>query len=70
MKQAAKAGATIINDVSALDFDPKSEQVVMDLKKPIILNHSQGTPETMQKNPTYQNVLIEFMTILKIKLIN
>ena len=59
MKQAAKAGATIINDVSALDFDPQSEQVVIDLKQPIILNHSQGTPETMQKNPTYQNVLIE-----------
>ena len=49
MKQAAKAGASIINDVSALDFDPQSEQVVLDLKKLIILNHSQGTPETMQK---------------------
>lgn len=59
MKQAVKAGAMIINDVSALDFDPHAEQIVINSKKPIILNHSQGTPETMQKNPTYQNVLIE-----------
>jgi Dihydropteroate synthase and related enzymes len=59
MKKAVEAGAKIINDVSALDFDPYSEEVVIKLKKPIILNHSQGTPEIMQKNPTYRNVLID-----------
>jgi dihydropteroate synthase len=59
MQAAIKVGAKIINDVSALDFDPQAESLVVKLKKPIILNHSQGTPDTMQKNPSYKNVLIE-----------
>jgi len=59
MKAAVKAGAKIINDVSALDFDSNSITLVSKLKKTIILNHSQGTPKTMQKNPSYQNVLID-----------
>ena len=59
MKEAVKAGATIVNDISALDFDPNALLLVSKLKKPIILNHSQGTPETMQKNPNYQNVLVD-----------
>ena len=59
MKKAVEAGAKIINDVSALDFDPDSEELVIKLKKPIILNHSQGTPEIMQNNPSYRNVLID-----------
>jgi Dihydropteroate synthase and related enzymes len=59
MKKAVEAGAKIINDVSALDFDPDSEEIVIKLKKPIILNHSQGTPEIMQNNPSYRNVLID-----------
>ena len=59
MQAAIKAGAKIINDVSALDFDPKAEALAIKLRKPIVLNHSQGTPDTMQKNPNYKNVLIE-----------
>ena len=59
MKEAVKAGARIINDVSALDFDIKSELVVSKLKKPVILNHSQGTPDVMQNNPKYKNVLLD-----------
>lgn len=59
MQAAIKAGAKIINDVSALDFDPKAEALAIKLRKPIILNHSQGTPDIMQNNPNYKNVLIE-----------
>jgi len=59
MKKAVQGGAKIINDVSALDFDLNSENMVIKLKKPIILNHSQGTPITMQRNPSYENVLID-----------
>jgi dihydropteroate synthase len=68
MKEAVKAGATIINDVSALDFDPNALLLVSKLKKPIILNHSQGTPETMQKNPNYQNVLIDIYDYFETKI--
>ena len=59
MKAAVEAGANIINDVSALDFDPRAENMVLQLNKPVILNHSQGTPDTMQNNPSYKNVLID-----------
>lgn len=59
MIAAIENGADIINDVSALDFDQKSLIVVSKLKKPVILNHSKGTPDIMQNNPKYQNVLLD-----------
>ena len=59
MIAAVKNGAKIINDVSALDFDQKALEVVANLKKPVILNHSKGTPDIMQNNPKYQNVLLD-----------
>ena len=59
MIAAVKNGAKIINDVSALDFDQKALEVVANLKKPVILNHSQGTPDIMQNNPKYRNVLLD-----------
>ena len=59
MIAAVKNGAKIINDVSALDFDQKALEVVANLKKPVILNHSQGTPDIMQNNPKDRNVLLE-----------
>ena len=59
MIAAVKNAAKIINDVSALDFDQKALEVVANLKKPVILNHSQGTPDIMQNNPKYRNVLLD-----------
>ena len=59
MIAAIKKGANIINDVSALDFDQNSLNVVSKLQKPVILSHSQGTPDIMQNNPKYQNVLLD-----------
>ena len=59
MIAAIKKGAKIINDVSAMDFDQQSLSVVAKLRKPVILNHSQGTPDIMQNNPSYQNVLLD-----------
>ena len=59
MIAAIKKGANIINDVSAFDFDQNSLEVVSKLQKPVILNHSQGTPDIMQNNPKYQNVLLD-----------
>jgi dihydropteroate synthase len=59
MIEAVKNGAKIINDVSALDFDKNSLSTVLKLRKPVILNHSQGTPDIMQNNPKYKNVLLD-----------
>jgi len=56
---AIHAGADIWNDVSGLTFSPKSESVAADLACPVILMHAQGSPETMQDNPTYGDAIAE-----------
>jgi len=52
---AIHAGADIWNDVTALTFDKKSEALAADLACPVILMHMQGSPETMQNNPHYDD---------------
>ncbi|MCZ6632514.1 MAG: dihydropteroate synthase [bacterium] len=64
-RQALQAGASIVNDISALRFDPKMAQTVAASGAPIILMHMQGTPKTMQKNPTYKNLIAEIKSFLK-----
>ena len=56
---ALEAGADIINDISALQHDPDMAPLAAYTKAGVILMHKQGTPQTMQKNPTYQNVVEE-----------
>lgn len=56
MKQAALAGADIINDVRALQ-EPGALEVAATLGLPICIMHMQGQPRTMQQNPTYDNLL-------------
>ena len=68
MKHGIDIGVDILNDVSALDFDPQSYLVVKDSGKPIILNHSQGIPENMQNNPTYENVLLDIFDYFENKI--
>ena len=64
MRQAIDAGATIINDVSALTFDPDSLSVVAESGVDLCLMHMQGTPDTMQINPEYNNVVEAVTTFL------
>lgn len=59
MRQAAGAGAAIINDVSALQFDAESLVTVAELGCPVVLMHAQGDPRTMQLNPTYDDVALD-----------
>ncbi|WP_417460224.1 dihydropteroate synthase [Kordiimonas sp.] len=59
MEKALGAGAHIINDVSALEYDGDSLGVAAKSAAPVVLMHSQGTPETMQDNPNYGHVLYE-----------
>ena len=68
MQHGLSIGVDLLNDVSALDFDPQSYQVVKDSGKPIILNHSQGIPEDMQNNPTYENVLLDIFDYFENKI--
>jgi dihydropteroate synthase len=57
MRAALAAGANCINDISGLTYDPEALSVAAGANVPIILMHSQGTPQTMQKNPSYTNVI-------------
>jgi len=59
MREAVKAGAAIINDVSALQHDPDSLGTVAELKIPVVLMHAQGDPRTMQLNPHYDDVALD-----------
>jgi dihydropteroate synthase len=59
MRQAVKAGAAIINDVSALQHDPDSLRAAAELNIPVVLMHAQGDPRTMQLNPHYDDVALD-----------
>jgi dihydropteroate synthase len=62
-RQALLAGADMINDVSALS-DPQMLEVVVEFGCPICIMHMQGSPERMQINPIYGDVVDEVRTIL------
>ncbi|MFQ5344690.1 MAG: dihydropteroate synthase [Mariprofundus sp.] len=59
MRQAMLAGASMINDISALGHDRESLHVVADTGADVCLMHMQGKPETMQQKPEYDNVIRE-----------
>jgi dihydropteroate synthase len=59
MEAALAAGARIVNDVSALTYDPRAMGVVAAAACPVVLMHHQGDPQTMQDAPTYGDVLLE-----------
>ena len=62
-------GANIINDVSGFDFDKNMADVIANNPQvKIILQHSQGTPETMQDSPHYENLMDEIFINLKSKI--
>jgi dihydropteroate synthase len=52
-------GVNIVNDISAGEMDARMHQTVADLKVPYVVMHMQGTPENMQSNPSYSNVMRE-----------
>ncbi|QIK95700.1 dihydropteroate synthase [Sphingomonas sp. HDW15A] len=56
---ALGGGAHLVNDVSAMTYDPRMTEVVAASEVPIILMHHQGEPQTMQEDPRYTNVLVE-----------
>ncbi|MCL6740419.1 dihydropteroate synthase [Sphingomonas sp. RB56-2] len=59
MSAAMAAGARMVNDVSALTWDEQSAAVVASIGAPVVLMHHQGDPQTMQKDPRYDDVLVE-----------
>ena len=64
MRAAAKAGASIVNDVSALSHDPKALATAAELGLPVVLMHALGDPKTMQDDPRYDDVLLDVYDFL------
>ena len=61
---AVAAGATLINDVAALTFDPALADVAANTGMPVCLMHAQGAPENMQDDPRYEDVLLDVCDFL------
>lgn len=59
------AGAAMVNDISAMRFDPDMGRVVAAAGVPIVLMHMKGTPRDMQVNPTYDDLLGDIMEFLR-----
>jgi len=68
MKKGINSGINIVNDVSGLNFDKKSFNVINSNKVPFILHHMQGNPNTMQKNPKYVDVLLDIYDFFEEKI--
>lgn len=64
-KRALEEGAAMVNDISALRFDPKMAEVVARYNVPVVLMHIQGSPQKMQENPQYQDIIGEISLYLK-----
>jgi len=65
-KEAVNAGAAIVNDVSSGRFDSEMMQTVGMLQIPYIAMHMQGSPQTMQLNPEYGDVVAEVREYLRV----
>lgn len=64
-REAVEAGADIINDISGGTMDEKMFETIAELQVPYVLMHIQGTPQTMQDDPQYDDVVEEVMSFFK-----
>jgi dihydropteroate synthase len=67
-EEALQVGAKIINDITGLQKKPEMAEVIARNGAGVILMHMQGTPLTMQKNPSYENVLNEICGFLAVSI--
>ena len=61
---ALDAGANLVNDVAAFTYDPALAKVAAKAGAPVCVMHAQGTPATMQNDPTYEDVLLDVYDFL------
>lgn len=67
-KEAVDAGAALINDISAFELDKEMINTLKTYKVPYILMHMLGTPQNMQNNPSYKNVVKDIIQFLSNKI--
>ena len=63
--RALEAGASIVNDISGMRFDPEMPGVVSRYKVPVVIMHIKGTPKNMQVNPVYDALIPEIIDYFK-----
>jgi len=63
-KEALARGASIVNDISGLRFDPELGRAAADSGAAVIIMHIQGTPRNMQENPKYDDIIGEISDYL------
>ena len=68
MKKGIKNKINLINDVSGLKYDLNTIQVLKETNIPFVIHHMQGEPKTMQKNPRYNNVLLDIYDFFENKI--
>ena len=68
MEAALAPGASIINDVSALQYDPRSLPVMAQASCLVVLMHAQGDPKTMQLSPVYEDVSLDVFDMLEARI--
>ena len=64
-RRAIEAGAAMINDISALRFDPDMAGVAKAFDTPVVLMHMLGSPKTMQASPSYDNLIADILDFLR-----
>lgn len=67
-KRALDAGASMVNDISGLRFDPDMPEVVSEHKVPVVIMHIKGTPKNMQVDTSYEALIPEIMDYLRISI--
>jgi dihydropteroate synthase len=67
-REAARAGARILNDVSALTYDPAAVGAVLEAGMSVVLMHAKGEPKTMQDDPRYDDVVLEVFDYLEARI--
>jgi dihydropteroate synthase len=68
MKKGIKYGIKIINDVSGLNYDSKTINILKKYKIPFVIQHSQGTPQNMQNRPKYEYELLDIYDFFEKKI--
>ena len=66
--RALESGASIVNDISGMRFDPEMPKVIAKYKVPVVLMHIKGRPKNMQKNPVYDALIPEIMDYFRISI--
>ncbi len=65
--KAIQVGASVVNDISAMRFDPLMAETVAQTGAAVVLMHMKGTPRTMQIRPTYRNLIHEILGFLEMR---